>query len=79
MLVGVNGSGKQHQQQLAFRYKEEGSVLLAADTVRLQLINWGRADRAGVPLVAGQPGGDPGAATYDGIQSALKRESGGHC
>lgn len=80
MLVGVNGSGKTTSAaKLAFRYKEEGKsvLLVAADTYRAAAIDQLRvwADRAGVPLVAGQPGGDPGAATYDGIQSALKRES----
>jgi fused signal recognition particle receptor len=80
MLVGVNGSGKTTSAaKLAFRYKKEGKsvLLIAADTYRAAAIDQLRvwADRAGVPLVAGQPGGDPGAAAYDGIQSALKRES----
>jgi len=78
LLVGVNGSGKTTSAaKLAFRYKQEGKsvLLVAADTYRAAAIDQLRvwADRAGVPLVAGQPGGDPGAAAYDGIQSALAR------
>ena len=64
MLVGVNGSGKTTSAaKLAFRYKEEGKsvLLVAADTYRAAAIDQLRvwADRAGVPLVAGQPGGEP--------------------
>lgn len=80
LLVGVNGSGKTTSAaKLAFRYKQEGKsvLLVAADTYRAAAIDQLRvwADRAGVPLVAGQPGGDPGAAAYDGIQSAVAREN----
>jgi len=31
------------------------------------------ADRAQVQMVSGQPGGDPGAAAYDGISAAVAR------
>ena len=79
MLVGVNGSGKTTSAaKLAQRYQEqEKSVLLvAADTYRAAAIDqlkvW--ADRVGVPMIAGQPGGDPGAAAYDGITAALARK-----
>jgi len=80
LLVGVNGSGKTTSAaKLAYRYKlEEKSVLMvAADTYRAAAIDqlkvW--ADRAGVKMVAGQPGGDPGAAAYDGISAAVSRQA----
>lgn len=78
MLVGVNGSGKTTSiGKLAHRYKKQGRgvVLAAADTFRAAAIDqlkiWG--ERAGVPVIAGQPGGDPAAVTYDGIRAARAR------
>jgi fused signal recognition particle receptor len=78
MIVGVNGSGKTTSiGKLAHRYKENGRkvMLAAADTYRAAAIEqiqiWG--DRAGVPVIAGQPGGDPGATAYDGIRAARAR------
>lgn len=80
LLVGVNGSGKTTSAaKLAYRYKEKGQsvLLVAADTYRAAAIDqlkvW--ADRASVPIVAGQPGGDPGAAAYDGIMAAISRKT----
>lgn len=80
LLVGVNGSGKTTSAaKLAYRFKEEGQsvLLVAADTYRAAAIDqlkvW--ADRANVPIVAGQPGGDPGAAAYDGIMAAVSRRT----
>lgn len=80
LLVGVNGSGKTTSAaKLAYRFKEERKsvLLVAADTYRAAAIDQLRvwAERAGVPMIAGQPGGDPGAAAYDGIQSAVVRGS----
>ncbi len=80
MLVGVNGSGKTTTAaKLAHLYqKKDRSVLLvAADTYRAAAIDQLRvwADRVNVPLIAGQPGGDPGAAAYDGINAAIARKS----
>lgn len=79
MLVGVNGSGKTTSAaKLAHSFQEEGKsvLLVAADTYRAAAIDqlkvW--AERAKVPLVAGQPGGDPGAAAYDGISAAISRQ-----
>ncbi len=76
LIVGVNGSGKTTSiAKLGKRFQEAGkSVSLgAADTYRAaaveQLETWGK--RLGIRVVAGQPGGDPGAVTYDTIQSAL--------
>ncbi len=78
LLVGVNGSGKTTSAaKLGARFREQGkSVLLAAaDTFRAaaieQLQTWG--ERLGLPVIAGQPGADPGAVTYDAVQSALAR------
>ena len=78
MIVGVNGSGKTTTiGKLARYYNERGRkvILAAADTFRAAAIDqlqiWGQ--RAGVPVIAGQPGGDPGAVTYDGIRAARAR------
>ena len=79
ILVGVNGSGKTTSAaKLAYRYESENKsvLLVAADTYRAAAIDQLRvwAERAKVPLVAGQPGGDPGAAAYDGITAAVNRD-----
>jgi len=79
ILVGVNGSGKTTSAaKLAYRYQDEGKtvLLVAADTYRAAAIDQLRiwAERANVPMVAGQPGGDPGAAAYDGINAAISRK-----
>ena len=78
MIVGVNGSGKTTTiGKLAKRYKDNGRkpLIVAGDTFRAAAIDqvqiWGQ--RAGVPVIAGQPGGDPGAVTYDGIRAARAR------
>jgi fused signal recognition particle receptor len=78
MVVGVNGSGKTTSiGKLAHYYKEDGRkvMIAAADTYRAAAIDqvqiWG--DRAGVPVIAGQPGGDPGATAYDGIRASRAR------
>jgi fused signal recognition particle receptor len=79
LVVGVNGSGKTTSiAKLAYRLKGQGRrVLLAAgDTFRAaaieQLCIWG--ERAGVPVVSGEEGGDPGAVVYDAIQAAKSRD-----
>ncbi len=75
LIVGVNGSGKTTSvAKLARRFSVEGwrVMLAAADTFRAaaiqQLEVWG--DRMSVPVIVGQPGGDPGAVTYDAIRAA---------
>ncbi len=80
LVVGVNGSGKTTTiAKLARRLQNQGrSVLLAAaDTFRAAAIDqlkvWGQ--RLGVPVVAGQPGSDPGAVTYDAVRAAQARGS----
>jgi fused signal recognition particle receptor len=79
LIVGVNGSGKTTSvAKLAKRFKEDGRkvVLAAADTFRAaaieQLQKWGEILE--VRVVAGKSEGDPGAVTYDAIQSAVVRE-----
>lgn len=78
MIVGVNGSGKTTSiGKLAQYYQRNGRkvILAAADTFRAaaidQLVIWG--ERSNVPVIAGQPGGDPGATAYDGIRAARAR------
>lgn len=78
LLVGVNGSGKTTTAaKLGKQYLDEGkkTLLVAADTYRAaavdQLQVWG--ERLGLPVIAGQQGGDPGAAVYDGIQAGISR------
>ncbi|MEZ4642266.1 MAG: signal recognition particle-docking protein FtsY [Chloroflexota bacterium] len=78
MVVGVNGSGKTTSiGKLAHYYQAKGKkvMLAAADTFRAAAIDqlkvWG--DRADVPVIAGQPNGDPGAVAYDGIRASRAR------
>ncbi len=78
MVVGVNGSGKTTTiGKLAYLYKNQGrKVMLAAgDTFRAAAIDQLRiwSERAEVPLIAGQPGGDPAAVAYDGIRASRAR------
>ena len=78
MIVGVNGSGKTTTiGKLSQRYRDKGRkvILAAADTFRAAAIDqlkiWG--ERANVPVISGQPNGDPGAVAYDGIRAARAR------
>jgi fused signal recognition particle receptor len=78
LIVGVNGSGKTTTiAKLGKRFRDEGKQVLlgAADTFRAaavdQLEVW--AGRLDLPLISGQPGGDPGAVAFDTIQSAQAR------
>jgi fused signal recognition particle receptor len=78
LVVGVNGSGKTTSiAKLAYKIKKDGqSVLLAAaDTFRAAAIDQlkKQAERAGVDVVAHQPGADPGAVVYDAYQAAKSR------
>jgi len=78
LIVGVNGSGKTTSiAKLAYRYRQAGRrvLLAAADTYRAaamdQLEIW--AQRAGVDIVTGPEGGDPGAVVFDTLQAAQAR------
>jgi len=80
LVVGVNGSGKTTTiAKLAKYYKDRGRKILlaAADTFRAAAIDqlkiWG--DRAGVPVIAHQPGADPGAVVYDAIRASQSRKA----
>jgi fused signal recognition particle receptor len=80
LVVGVNGSGKTTSiAKMANLYKKEGKKVLvgAADTFRAgaitQLEVW--AERAGVDIVKGSPGGDPAAVAFDTLKAAMARGS----
>ncbi len=78
LIVGVNGVGKTTTiGKLAAIYKAQGKKVLlsAADTFRAaaieQLEAW--AERAGVDMIRGVEGGDPGAVIFDSIQASKAR------
>jgi len=75
LMVGVNGVGKTTTiGKLAHRQRAEGRkvIVAAGDTFRAaaadQLASW--AERAGVEIVRGNEGGDPGAVIFDAVQHA---------
>jgi fused signal recognition particle receptor len=78
LVVGVNGSGKTTTiGKLAYQLRRDYRIMLAAaDTFRAaaieQLQKWGQ--RVDVPVIAGQPDGDPGAVTYDAIRACRARD-----
>lgn len=80
LLVGVNGSGKTTTAaKLGKQYRQKGKQILlaAADTFRAaavdQLQVWG--ERLDLPVIAGAPGGDPGAVAYDAVQAGISRKA----
>ncbi len=80
LVIGVNGVGKTTSiGKLAAQYKKQGKkvILAAADTFRAgaieQLAAW--ADEAGVDLIAGQEGSDPGAVVFDACAAAKARKA----
>ena len=78
LVVGVNGNGKTTTiGKLAQRMREDGypTLVAAADTYRAAAIDQLRvwAQRAGVDIVANQPGSDPAAVTFDAIQAGIAR------
>ena len=80
LVIGVTGVGKTTSiGKLAGKLKDQGKkvVLAAADTFRAaageQLVSW--ANRAGVEIISGQEGSDPGAVVYDAIQAAKARHA----
>ena len=80
LVIGVNGVGKTTSVgKLAGKLKDQGKkvVLAAADTFRAaagtQLQEW--ANRAGVEMICGQEGADPGAIVYDAVAAAKARNA----
>jgi len=80
LIVGVNGSGKTTTiAKLGKLFSQQGQkvLLAAADTYRAaavdQLQVW--ADRLSLPIITGQPNGDPGAVAYDAIQAGISRKA----
>jgi len=79
MMVGVNGTGKTTTiGKIAWHLSKElglSVILAAGDTYRAaaseQLAEW--AQRAGVELVRGQEGADPGSVAFDAIAAAKAR------
>lgn len=78
LLVGVNGVGKTTTLgKIAAQFKARGEEVLvvAGDTFRAAAIDqlelWG--ERAGVPVLRNQMGGDPAAVAFDGASSAKAR------
>lgn len=80
LMIGVNGVGKTTSiGKLASQFKNNGKkvVLAAADTFRAaaadQLKEW--ANRAGVDIVMGAEGSDPGSVLFDAISSAKNKNA----
>ncbi|MBI4317960.1 MAG: signal recognition particle-docking protein FtsY [Chloroflexi bacterium] len=78
LVAGVNGTGKTTTIAKLTQYLQDQGhkvMLAAADTFRAAAIDqlkiWG--ERAGAPVIAHQPGADPGAVVYDALQSAVAR------
>lgn len=79
MMVGVNGAGKTTTLgKLAYQLHAAGGkpLLVAADTFRAAAIEqaaiW--AQRAGVEIIKGQPGGDAAAVAFDAVRAASARQ-----
>jgi len=80
LVVGVNGVGKTTTVgKLAAKLKAQKKkvIMAAADTFRAaateQLVMW--SDRAGVDIITGQEGADPGAVVFDAIASAKSKNA----
>lgn len=78
LVVGVNGTGKTTTiAKLAHYHQNQGRtvLLVAGDTFRAAAIDqlrvWG--DRLKIPVIAHDPGADPGAVVFDGMQAAHNR------
>ena len=80
LMIGVNGVGKTTSVgKMAAKIKEQGKrvILAGADTFRAaagnQLLEW--ANRAGVEMIGGKEGADPGAVVYDAVAAAKARNA----
>jgi fused signal recognition particle receptor len=82
LVLGVNGVGKTTTiAKLAQHYRARRGVqkilLVAGDTFRAAAIDQLKllGERLGLPVIAQEPGADPGAVIFDGITSAAARGS----
>ena len=82
LVLGVNGVGKTTTiAKLAHYFRNSRDirdiVLVAGDTFRAAAIEQLQVlgGRLGLPVIAQEPGADPGAVIFDGIASALARGS----
>ena len=80
LMIGVNGVGKTTSVgKMAFKMRDQGKkvIMAAADTFRAaagnQLQEW--ANRAGVDMIGGQDGADPGAVVFDAVAAAKARNA----
>ncbi len=80
LVVGVNGTGKTTSiAKLAEFHKQRGRnvLLVAGDTFRAAAIDqlkvWG--DRLNIPVIAHNPGADPGAVIFDGMKAGYARNA----
>lgn len=80
LVIGVNGVGKTTTVgKLAGKLKEQGKkvVIAGADTFRAaagdQLKEW--ANSAGVDMIGGAEGADPGAVVYDAVAASKARNA----
>ena len=78
LVIGVNGVGKTTSiAKLGAYWRDQGHrvILAAGDTFRAAAIDqlriWG--ERANLPVVAHQPGADPGSVVYDALAAAKAR------
>jgi fused signal recognition particle receptor len=82
LILGVNGVGKTTTiAKLAHHFQTRRGVreivLVAGDTFRAAAIGQLQVlgERLGLPVIAQEPGADPGAVIFDGITSAAARGS----
>ncbi len=80
LVLGVNGVGKTTTIAKLARYFQtargvDNILLVAGDTFRAAAIDQLKilGQRLGMPVVAQEPGADPGAVIFDGIASATAR------
>lgn len=80
LVVGVNGTGKTTSiAKLGHFHQQRGRnvLLVAGDTFRAAAIDqlkvWG--ERLGAPVIAHDPGADPGAVVFDGMQAGYARNA----
>ena len=80
LVVWVNGTGKTLSiAKLAHRFKQQKKsvILAAADTFRAAAIDQLKilGKRVGAEVICHQPGADPGAVVFDGLEAARSRHT----